>query len=322
MGETVGRKKKEIPLYHLVFWFDIVTLALMLASFGLGYVIYTRTRPRWLKDYLVYHICYAAWILFSGYFLFEAIYLPTPSEQAYLLAAVFRVLVSLIILYAGPLFALRVAELPVDSREWWLLSIPVAFVFGTVLVFYAIGSSRVAIVPNGIFNFYLGVLFVVASLRTTSRIRTGPQGELRRAFLPLLWFSAGVYAVLFTANILDVSVPGLMSPVLLDDGFPGAFCFVSSLIAASIFLRHLRVAAPSGQFGIPSEFAEAFDLTERERTIAEDLMIGMQSEEIADKYLISPRIVDSHVDTIYRKCTVKDRVEFLRLMERYRPERA
>lgn len=311
-------------MYHLIFWFDIVTFALMLTSFSLGYIFYSRTRLPWLKDYLIYLACYAAWLLFSTYFYFQAIFLPIPSAGLSLVAVVFRVLVSLIILYVGPAFALRVAELPVGRREWWLFSIPVAFVFGTVLVFYSTGSQRVAIVPNGVFNFYLGALFLVASVKTTSsRTRDAHGGSLRGAFLPFLWFSAGAYAVLLAANIIAVSAPGFLSSPLLNVGFAGAYCFVWSVLTIVIFLTRMEVAGPTAATAVPPAhvpggFVEAFGLTDREREIAEDLLTGLQSKEIADKRFISPRSVDTHVYNIYRKCTVTNRVELVRLTERYR----
>lgn len=297
----------------------------MFAGFGIAYVNYAKTRLRWLRDYLVYLVCYAAWLLFSTYFFFQAIYLSYPLAQLSLFAIVLRVLVSLIILYAGPLFALRIAELPVGRREWWLLSIPVAFVFGTVLVFYSTGSERVAIVPNGVFNSYLGALFLVAALRTTLSARGIRQtGSLRFAFIPFLWFSTGAYAVLLGANIVAVAAPGQVSPLLLNVGFAGAFCFIWSVITIVIFLTRLRVMSPPAvsratPVELPGDFIEAFGLTRREREIAEDLMTGVQSKMIADKRFISPRTVDTHIYNIYRKCSIKNRVELMRLVERYRP---
>jgi len=297
----------------------------MFLSFGLGFIFYSRTRLRWLRDYLVYLVCYAAWLLFSTYFFFQAIYLPYPLEQISLIAVVFRVLVSLIILYAGPMFTLKIAELPVGRREWWLLSIPVAFVFGTVLVFYSTGSERVAIVPNGVFNLYLGVLFLVAALRTTSSARsTRRVDSLRLAFRPFLWYSVGAYAVLLAANILAVFAPGFISSPLINVGFAGAYCFIWSVITVVTFLARLAVVGPpQGGFAtpveLPGDFIEAYALTDRECEIAEDLMTGVQSKEIADKRFISPRTVDTYIYNIFRKCNINNRVELMRLVERFRP---
>lgn len=296
----------------------------MSVSFGVAFVFYSRIRLRWLRDYLVYLVCYAAWLLFSTYFFFQAVYLPFPVAELSFLAVVLRVLVLLIILYAGPLFALRIAGLKVGRREWWLLSIPVAFVFGTVLVFYATGSERVAIIPNGVFNLYLGALFAVASIRVFSSARKDARANaLRLAFLPVLWLSVGAYAVLLAANIISVAVPGLVSASLLDVGLASVYCLGWSLIAIIMFAARLRVIAPpvedlaTGR-GVPGGFMEAFELTEREHEITEDLVTGIQSNAIADRYFISPHTVDAHIADIYRKCGVTNRVELMRLVERYR----
>lgn len=311
-------------LYQVIFWFDILTIALLSASVGFGLIFYSRTRLRWLRDYLIYTVCYAAWLLFSIYFYFQAMYLAYPLEQISLTAVALRVLVSLIILYVGPLFALRIAELPVDRREWWLLSIPVAFVFGTVLVFYSTGSQRVAIVPNGVFNLYLGAFFLVAALRTAASARSTAQlPSLRLAFLPFLRFSVGAYAVLLGANIVAVFAPGAISTPIIDVGFASGFCFLWGIMTIGVFVGRFRVIGPPPlelltAAEIPRGFVDAFELTNPESEIARDYVAGTQSETIADRRFVSPRTVEGLISSIYRKCGVTNRTELIRLVERYR----
>lgn len=309
----------EVKVYQLIFWFDILTFTLMFASFGLGYIAYSRTKLPWLRGYLIYLICYAVWLLFSTYFFFQVIYLPHPLPGLSAAAAILRTGVSLIILYAGPGFALRVCEIPIGRREWWLLSLPVAFVLGTVIVYYATGSPKVVLVPNGLFNLYLGALFLLAALKS---VNFNP-GSLRHALRPFFWFSSVAYLVLLFANIFAVTVPAVAKLPYLNVGLAGLFCFIWSVLTIMIFLKRMGVNQGSSTSSgppqeIPTDFIEAFGLTEREREITEDLVTGFQSREIADKRFISPRTVDTHVYNIYRKCQVKNRVELVRLIERYR----
>jgi DNA-binding CsgD family transcriptional regulator len=53
--------------------------------------------------------------------------------------------------------------------------------------------------------------------------------------------------------------------------------------------------------------AQAFDLSAREREIAELVASGMPRRQIAARLVVSPRTVDSHVQRIYRKLGVRDR---------------
>jgi DNA-binding CsgD family transcriptional regulator len=52
---------------------------------------------------------------------------------------------------------------------------------------------------------------------------------------------------------------------------------------------------------------DGLDLSRREREIAELTVAGLRRREIAEKLVISPRTVDSHLQRIYRKVGVNDR---------------
>ena len=51
------------------------------------------------------------------------------------------------------------------------------------------------------------------------------------------------------------------------------------------------------------------DLTDREIEVANLLCEGKQSKEIAAKMIVGKRTVDFHLDNIYRKLGVKNRVQ-------------
>jgi DNA-binding CsgD family transcriptional regulator len=52
---------------------------------------------------------------------------------------------------------------------------------------------------------------------------------------------------------------------------------------------------------------DGLDLSRREREIAELTVAGLRRRDIAEKLVISPRTVDSHLQRIYRKLGVNDR---------------
>ena len=306
-------------MYQGILWFDIITFALMFASFGLAYISFSRTRLAWLRSYLVYQACYGLWLLFTTYYFFQAVYLPHPLPGLTTAAGLIRGAVSLVILYAGPVFALRISEIRIGRRMWWLLTLPVAFVFGGVLVYYATGSARVVLVPNGVFNLYLAVLFFLAGFKSAQ----SEPGSLRAAFRPFLWFTAAAYFVLLLANIFAVAIPAVARLRFLSVSLAGLFCFSWSVITIMTFLERMGIFGTSETQAAPvveisADFVESFGVTQREREISEDLVSGLKSREIADKRFISPRTVDSHIYNLYRKCDVKNRVELIRLLERFR----
>jgi DNA-binding NarL/FixJ family response regulator len=63
-----------------------------------------------------------------------------------------------------------------------------------------------------------------------------------------------------------------------------------------------------------SELFERARLTEKERVVAEHLLRGLSSNEIADAEKNSPKTIRQHVSQIYAKCNVGSRAEFFRLV--------
>lgn len=66
---------------------------------------------------------------------------------------------------------------------------------------------------------------------------------------------------------------------------------------------------------IPSTFLESYEITPRERDVLDQLILGKSYQEIAQVLKISPRTVDKHVENIYRKTLVSNRLELLHLLE-------
>lgn len=62
---------------------------------------------------------------------------------------------------------------------------------------------------------------------------------------------------------------------------------------------------------------EKFNLTRRERQVAELLLRGKSADEISEELSISPNTAKVHVQRIYRKSNVTSRAEFLFIMNQY-----
>ena len=62
---------------------------------------------------------------------------------------------------------------------------------------------------------------------------------------------------------------------------------------------------------------EKFNLTRRERQVAELLLRGKSADEISEELSISPNTAKVHVQRIYRKSNVTSRAEFLFIMNHY-----
>ncbi|HEX7670745.1 MAG TPA: response regulator transcription factor [Polyangiaceae bacterium] len=78
-----------------------------------------------------------------------------------------------------------------------------------------------------------------------------------------------------------------------------------------------RVRTPTGdvKHSIERLFTRAA-LTDKERTVARQLLEGLSSTEIADALGNSPKTIRQHVSQIYAKCEVGSRAELFRLLYR------
>lgn len=78
----------------------------------------------------------------------------------------------------------------------------------------------------------------------------------------------------------------------------------------------LQVFKQSGKKleSLPLEFIDHYNISAREREIIILLSGGMSNREIGEKLYISPRTVETHVYNIYKKCSVRNKLELIRLI--------
>ena len=81
-----------------------------------------------------------------------------------------------------------------------------------------------------------------------------------------------------------------------------------SATIANKSLRIIRNGPPQ-----PSEDAEKFELSKREIEILEKIAEGKNYQEIADLLFISPKTVRKHIENIYQKLRVHNKVEAINL---------
>lgn len=80
-------------------------------------------------------------------------------------------------------------------------------------------------------------------------------------------------------------------------------------------LELLRKGGPANNAEVPSE---DYNLTKREIEILEQLCKGLTYTAIADNLFVSPGTVRKHIENIYRKLHVNNKVEAIQLAERHR----
>jgi DNA-binding NarL/FixJ family response regulator len=78
-----------------------------------------------------------------------------------------------------------------------------------------------------------------------------------------------------------------------------------------------RQSASGGAPAVPQQMVDAFGITRREREVVEKLLEGNSDRQIAEELYISPRTVDTHLRSVFRKCGVGSRMQLTRLASTY-----
>ena len=126
--------------------------------------------------------------------------------------------------------------------------------------------------------------------------------------------------LLIPANLLDFSVTVALrlsgSPA--RDGFVFAAGYgIANVVLIISIVRGIRLTGSDVPPAIPRTFVDAFGITPREREVIEKLLDGKSDRQIAEELFISPRTVDTHLRSIFRKCQVSSRLHLTRLVSSY-----
>jgi len=97
----------------------------------------------------------------------------------------------------------------------------------------------------------------------------------------------------------------------------GLFTMIWAILILVMAVRWISYTPPADG-SIANAFVIDFGLSPRERDVAARIQTGETSKEIGERLFISQRTVETHLQSIYRKCDVTNRVELLNLIGRYR----
>ena len=292
-------------------WFDIVSFAPMSAAAGLTYIVYSRNRAAWLRDYLVYSASYGFWVLFAGWVFFQQVYLSAPVPAMAVVFAYARAAVSVVIAWFGPMFFLRVDGSIPEPRLRLYVGVAVGVLVVAITLVLMFGLPVLGVVISIAFN----VAFAAMSWRAYLRVLRDSKSSARPV-LPVLLYSAIGYT---TLTLLSLAGTRLLRPeqlIYANVLTGGLFVFVWAVIAILVFGRWIggRKAAAS----VPDSFLGDYQITRREAEILRVLVSGRTAGQIGESLFISQRTVEAHLRNVYRKCAVNNRVELMAKIAGYR----
>jgi DNA-binding CsgD family transcriptional regulator len=169
----------------------------------------------------------------------------------------------------------------------------------------------------------LGVELVVAALvigvgvlalRRSRRTRSRPWRALLRG--------VGIaFLVLIPANLLDFAVSLAVRAYggTMRDGFVFAAGYgVANVALIAAIIRGVRLSVGGGEVpAVPQQWVDVYGITRREREIVDKVLQGKSDRQIAEELYISPRTVDTHLRSVFRKCGVGSRMQLSRQIREY-----
>lgn len=283
----------------------MMAFTLMFGSFGATYVVYGRYKPPWLRSYLLYMACYAFYVLLLTYHFFSLVYLTHPLPVLDSIAVYTRLIISLLLFFIIPRFILSI--IPQKAVRWQLgLHIVMTVViFSMIIVSLIVSNMFLSIISSILFNGYFGMITLYGLLR----IRSSRTRVSLGVVVPFLYISFIFYLVLVVLNFVFSSIPPSIVTVRINIVAGGIICFLWGAITLGYLVQRIfRQNVPDKDF-LSVEFLEQFSITAREREIITLLLQGKSNRDIGEKLFVSPRTVEAHIYNIYRKCSVKNKLE-------------
>ena len=162
----------------------------------------------------------------------------------------------------------------------------------------------------------VAVLAVLVALRALARGRA----TASRPWRAYLRGFGTALLVLIPANLLDfgVSIALQAAGVEARDGLVFAAGYgIAALVLIVAIASGIRLTVWGDTVAVPGPMVDAFGITRREREIIEKLLEGKTDKRIAEELFISPRTVDTHLRSVFRKCNVGSRLQLTRLVSSY-----
>jgi len=295
---------------QFVLWLNMIAFALMIAAVGFLALVHNRMPRPWLADLALYTASYAAWLLFGTYAYVQAVFLTEPLPGLELTFAYVRVGVSFFVLVFGSRFYLGLAT---EKKQATIVLVgAVAVVAGLVVLFLGFAIAWAATAVTILFNAYFAGLSVAALARVAGA------RDARRRVAPFLVFSAVAYVALTMFGIsLLFFTPARWLGIPLNVLVSGILTVTWGALLLVTAMRWLS-ATPSGtSTRLSDAFVTDFGISPREVEIVTAVQTGSTSKEIGAALFISQRTVETHLQSVYRKCGVTNRVELVNLLSRY-----
>ena len=290
---------------QLILWFNIMGFTLLFASLGAAYVIYGRKKPGWLFHYLLYLAVYAFFTIFNTYGFFSQVYLPPMSPFFNYLAMYITFGIALILLIVVPRFIFSLFSSK-QSLKQKIFTFGIAGLFLIMMIIAILYPEwYLNSAGAGLMNGYLGFVTLYGIIRIR---RSGEQVDYG-VVIPFLYLSCIFYFIVVVQSIILPLVSTPLQNEHISLFTAGLICFLwGAITLIYMIIKNYSHVSP-GTAVLTEDYASRYGITPREKEIIILLLQGKSNKEISETLFVSHRTVEAHIYNIYRKCSVKNKLE-------------
>lgn len=290
------------------------SLSIGLLILGVIFSLYFRTKNRLVLYYILFQVAFVVHIVFYLVYFYISIGVIQPGDRSVsgIILALACDITSIVFFILIPLLMTSVT----DGDHKGKLPVPFLIIF--LINFGVITLYNTLFFNNPGFNLLRRILYSLSLISAAGY-----------AAFQLIRYRKNIIRPLKGYSIVLAFVTLLFAPLILINDFlalsgqlfsPLLF-LITNILGVIYFLKYSPVFAAQFQQPVTSElFYRRFQITRREQEIIEELLQGTSYKEMTEKLFISINTVKKHVNNIYKKVGVKNKIELLRESEKFRGE--
>lgn len=311
---------------HIILWSSMMIAGFGLASFSLFFVRSRKEREPWLGAGSWFTLLTVLHLLYLSLFFFAMMYIgysPDEFSRRFPLLGIAGMGIADVRVWAFFVFVqLGLALRPRTSTRRIFLAV-VAVLWAVQASFYVARMAGADRVAAALWPFHqwsetaiaLGYAVSIWALAVWKGIQARRSRRVIR-FASLLNLCA---APIFVATFVFYIRSGDYIFNYL------AFCVLSAIWFAGSFALNMT-AVEEYRFTVPRSIPDAmrreFDLSAREAEVVDGLLEGRRPAGIAEALFISVKTVNTHIQSVYRKCGVSGRPALIELTRKFAPTEA
>lgn len=297
-------------MIHLVLWFNIFALLAFLGSLPMMIVMWVRGLYHWTRTALWYLVVLVFYQLLFTFRFFCGTYIGNIPYSIQIVFEIISVLSSAAALLLLVLLVLRYLGGRTRPLTYVAAALPGVLLLLAMILILFFDYKGLIKPTNTTYYFFVTAVSLYGFMKSRG-LHIAREARVVR-YLLLIHVAFNLYFVLYS-NVRSFNLP---------DGIPGIILVVPLYILSwAILLIIWSAMSLSGgrdaSTVVPEVFSKNYELSPRETEIVSKLVNGKSNREISRELFISVRTVDTHIYNIYRKCSVKSRMELVKLIGRY-----